>query len=821
MLESLIRDFRYGARSLLRARGFAATVILTLSVCIGVNAAIFAIINSVLLRPLPVPESDAILLMANQYPKAGVGDLTNSSSGDYYDRLQAITAFQQQAMFRFTGQTINATGTPERVSGMAVTPSLFGLLRVHPAVGRVFAEQEGEIGAEQKVILSYGMWQQLYAGDSKAMGSELRLNGRPFTIVGVMPRGFVFINPEVRLWTPLAFKPEEKTVHHSNNFFNIGRLKPGASLKQVQAQVDALNLANLDRMPQLKEALINAGFHTKVEPLQDLLVNDVKSTLYLLWGGAAFVLLIGGLNIANLALARLTLRKKELATRLALGARSLQLMRQFVVENLIMAMMGGVAGLLLGAALLRLLAVIGLDHFPRAYEVSIHGQVILVVLAMAAGVSLLISLIPFATVFHGGINPVLHDDSRTGTGGKGARRVRRGLVVAQIGFAFALLVGAGLLLASFRQLLKVDPGFRTDSVVTAAVNAPASRYAGAPELRALMDRALDAIRRIPGVVSAGATTTMPFSGDYSDSVILAEGHVMKPGESLVSPRQVTVTPGYFETMGISLVKGRLFQASDNEAAPRVVIVDERLARHFWPDRDPIGLRMYFPADSGNLTAIDEHTVWLRVVGVARSVRLEDLAAESKTVGAYYFPFAQDTSRGFGLAVRAAGDTGTVANEVRSAMAGIDPELALFNVKTMAEMTQLSLASRRTSMMLALAFGVLALFLAALGIYGVLAYLVTQRRREIGIRIALGSTQGGIVKLVMREALALVGTGLALGIAGALALRTAVASQIYGVRPLDPLVMGSVIVLLGTVALVACAVPARRAVLVNPVAVLSE
>jgi predicted permease len=819
MMENLTRDIKHSSRSLLRVRGFATTVILTLSVCLAVSLVIFAIVDSVLLRPLPVPDADAIVLMSNRYPKAGVGSLNTSSPGDYYDRLQKVNVFQEQAMFRFADQTLNISGMPERTPSMVATPSLFRLLQIRPVLGRAFFEAEGEVGGEQKVILSYGMWRQLYGSDDRVLGRELQLSGRAFTIVGVMPPGFVFLNPEVRLWVPLAFTPEEKTIHHSNNWYSIGRLKPGARIEQAQAQVDALNAANLDRFPQMKEALVNAGFHTAVEPIQDMLVKDVKSILYLLWAGSAFVLLIGVLNVVNLGLARLTLRRREVATRLALGATRVQLIRQFLVENLLLATASGVIGLVLCRASLRGLQMFGLSRFPRADEVTVDGQVVLVAMLMAIVVGALTGLLPFIGFLKVAFNSVLHEDDRAGTGSKGARRVRQGLVVTQIGFAFSLLLGAGLLLVSFRELLHVDPGFRTDGIVTASLSAAETKYPSSGQLQTLMNRSLDAIRQTPGVLSAGATTTIPFGGNYNDSVMLAEGYVMKPGESVISPLRIVATPGYLETMGISLVRGRYFRESDDQNSPLVVIVDERLAHKFWQNRDPVGERMYEPSVS-NLTKTDDRTRWFRVIGVVRSVRLEDLSGKGNPEGAYYFPYFQDTSNTYTLAVRTVGDSAAMVAVIRAKMVSVDPELALFDVRTMSERTELSLSSRRTSMLLALAFGALALFLAAVGIYGVLAYLVTHRRREIGIRMALGSTQSGIVKLVLQEGFVLVGIGLVLGVAGAVALRTVVATEIYGIGSMDPLVIGSVAALLGVAALAACVLPARWAAQVDPVVVLS-
>src|SRR5579864_6263432 len=355
----MIRDLKYAIRFLIRSRGFASAVVLTLSACIGVNVAIFAIVNSVLLRPLPVPDSRDIVLMSNRYPKAGVGEQFISSSGDYFDRREKVTALAEQADFRFSDQTIDINGSAQREKAMMATPSLFPLLRVGALLGRTFTAAEGDLGAEQKIILSYGLWQQLFGGSPAALGREVRLDGRPFTVVGVMPQNFVFIDPEVRMWIPAAFTDDQKTVHHNNEWYNIGRLKPGATIPQVQAQIDALNATNLEKFPQFKELLVNAGFYTSVEPLQQLVVRGVRSALYLLWAGSMFVLLIGVLNVANLAVARLTLRKKEFATRMALGARRAQLLRQFLTENLLLAALSAVAGVMIGSVVLRIIAKTG------------------------------------------------------------------------------------------------------------------------------------------------------------------------------------------------------------------------------------------------------------------------------------------------------------------------------------------------------------------------------------------------------------------------------------------------------------------------------
>jgi predicted permease len=820
-MESAFRDLRHAIRSLLGDKGFTFTVILTIAVCIAANTATFAVVNSVLLRPLPIQDARSILLMANRYPRAGADFGYNSATGDYYDRLRDVNVFSEQALFRTTARTIEIQGTPQRVTGMLATPSLFRLLRVAPAYGRAFTETEAEPGADQKVILSDELSRGLFGNPAAALGRDVRMSGQPFTVVGVMPAGFNFINPDVRLWLPAAFTPAEKEQRHSNNWQNIGRLKPGATLQQAQSQVDALNRANLERFPNFRVLLMNAGFHTLVVPLEDMLVKEIRGALYLLWGGAAFVLLIGAVNVANLVLARTTLRRKEFATRLALGAGAGRLMRQLVTESTLLALAGGAAGAALGAGLLKALAHSGIEKLPRAGEVRVDTMVVLAMLGTAAFVGIIIGLVPSVQVIRAQANEVLREESRSGTAGRGARRLRQVLVVAQVGVAFLLLVGAGLVLASFRQLLHVDPGFDVKGVVTAATGVPQPLYPKNPDVNELMDRTLAAMRAIPGVTAAGATTTIPWSGDHSDSVILAEGYVMKPGESVISPEQLIVTPGYFEAMRIAMVAGRPFDERDRQSAPGTIIVDERLAHHFWPDRSPIGRRMYFPQDINDMLKIDEHTRWMTVVGVSRPVHTADVEGNGNPVGAYYMPYAQNAQRGYVLAIKTSGNTGPILKAVRTRFSSLAPNLALFDLHTMEERGDLALAGRRASLTLAMLFGFLALFLSAVGIYGVLAYLVTQRQREIGIRTALGCTAGGVVKLVVGEALWLLGAGLILGVGGSVALRSVVAGQLYGVKPLDPAVMSAVIITLAAVGLAACVGPARRAIRVDPVTVLRE
>jgi predicted permease len=822
-LDWLIRDLRVAVRLLARDRAFSLTAASTLAVCIAANAALFTVVHHVLLRPLPVPEPSRILLMSNIYPKAGAADSSNSGVPDYYDRRAAVTVLEKQALFRQRSVSIGREGLPVRLQIAEVTPSYFGVMGVAPALGRAFTDDEGDVGNEKRVVLSDAFWHSQFAGDRGVLGRDLRVDGQPYTIVGVMPRSFQGLDPEVMLWRPLAFTAEQRSdeQRHSNNFWNIGRLKTGATLAQAQAQVDALNAANLERFPKYKDLLTNAGFRTVVDGYQDHLVRHVKPTLYLLWGGALFVLLIGCVNVANLALVRARSRLKELATRLALGAGRWQVARQLIAESVTLTMIAAGAGLLLALLALRMLGALELQGLPFGREIRLDGVAVLYSLAVSLAIGTLLGLVPVAAALHANLSLVLRDAGRGTSVGRGGRILRRTLAVTQVAFTFILVVGAGLLLASFRRVLAVDPGFVAERVQTASVLLPRSRYDDDTKRRAFTDEALRRVRALPGVLAAGATDTIPFGGGNNDSVILAEGYQMKPGESVISPSQVTVTPGYFEAMGVRLAAGRFFQDSDAGGKRPVVIVDEKLARRFWPGQDPIGRRMFLPTDINNLLAITEKTVFLDVVGVIKDVKLKDLAEGEKGVGTYYFPMSQETRSQLTFALKTSGLPEAVTGGLRGAMASLDPELPLFDVRMMTDRTETALAARRSSAMLSLTFGLVALLLSAVGVYGVLAYLVNQRTREIGIRMALGSSPLGIFDLVIREGLLLVGAGFALGGIGTALLKRSLESQLFDVRATDPLVLAAAAAVLGTVALVACALPARRAAAIDPAIALSD
>jgi predicted permease len=822
--SGLARDFRSSIRLLLTSRGFTATTVLTLAVCLGANVAVFTVVHSVLLRPLPVPQSDRLVALGDVYPTITPNDILSNTVPAYFDRQKALTALESQAMFTFWFDTIGGGGAPVELRGMRATPSLFRVLQVDAALGRTFTDDEGESGADRKIILSHGLWQRRFGGDAAVIGRDIKLGwtGQPYTVVGVMPRGFSFFETgdghapgqgdAIAFWIPLAFTDAQKSDASRTRygFFHIGRLRPEATVAQVQSQVDALNAAIVERFPGLGFADLH--MHTAVTPLQDALTRGVSRILYLLWGGVGFVLLIGAFNIANLALARASARTRELATRLALGAGRLRIARQLVFEGMILASLGGLAGLAVAIGILKTLGSSGMSTLPNAAAIEIDGVVIVFTLGVAGLVGVLVGVVPAATMSRVDLHQVLAEISRGGTAGRATQFFRRGLVVAQVACSVVLLIGAGLLLTSFRNLLAVDAGFTADRVLTATIFPPPSRYADQAAVAALSERILESVRAIPGVTAAGVTSNIALSGRTSPSSVAATDRAPRPGEAVVLPSVIAASSGYFEAMGTPLVRGRYFAGSDRPGSQQVAVVDERLAARFWPNGNPIG-RAIRRGDS------DAYTI----VGVVRDVRFENLMGQSDAIGAAYFPHAQAPPIGRlrWIAVRSASASEDLARAIRAALLRIDPDLPLSDVQTMTERTERSVAAQRLAMGLAGMYGTVALLLSILGLYGVLAYVVARKTREIGIRMALGSTPRRVFRLFFGEGLALVAVGLALGMVAALGLGRALEGQVFGVEPTDPMVIGTVALLTGLVALLACVSPAIRASRVDPLRVLAE
>jgi predicted permease len=821
-MQALIQDVRYAFRLLVKDRSFTITAVLTLAICIGANTATFGLIRSVLLKPLPFPGSDRIVYLFNSYPDAGAPRV-GTAVPDLFDRLASVPAMDVQALFQTGTQTYGDENGAAQLNSLRGTPSFFRLVQVQPVRGRLFTDAEGEPDQDRKVLLSYGFWQRNFGGADPIVGRTMRLNGQPHEVVGVLPQGFTFLQNDLDIFLPAAFQPQAKSddARHNNNWQMVGRLKDGATLDQVRQQVEALNARNNERFPQFRQILQDARFHTVSVMLQDDVVRDVKASLYLLWGGVSFVLLIGVANIANLILVRSSGRRQELATRHAVGGDLGRLSRQLVTETTVLALTGGVLGLLIGWWTLRSMSALNLTMLPRGYEIGLDWIAIGYIVAITLAVGSCLGLAPAFRLRTMNLHVELRQESRGGTSSRRANLIRRGLAVVQVALALALLVGAGLLFASFRAVLRLDLGFDPENVMTAAVALPATEFPNPPALVTFEQRALEAIRSLPDVEAAGTTSAVPFGGSINNSVILAEGYVMKPGESLLAPSSVNVNPGYFEALHVELVRGRFIDVRDTQNTPRTVVIDDRLARKFWPDQDPIGRRLYYPTDTSDITKITEKTTFLTIVGVIREIRMIDPRPDITPVGTVYFPWEQQPGRGPTLVVKTRRDVPAIVSSIRRAIATINPHVPVFRERSMREWIDRQLVGRRLPMFVALAFGVVALLLAVIGTYGVLAHSVNERRRELGVRMALGGSSGSVFGLVLRDGVKVIVTGLVLGLVGAYWVARAVQSQLVDVAPLNPVVFLSVAALLLIVGLTACVVPAWRASRINPVVALAR
>jgi predicted permease len=824
-MDHLIRDLRQSAKSLMRERTFSATVLLTLAVCLGANVAIFSVVHTVLLEPLPFHDPDRLVTVFNSYPGAGSVRGSNGTV-DFFQRRENVDAFAEVALTQGTVHTVGEAGNAEQIQTLTVTPSFFPLLGVQAALGRTFTEEEMEEGNHQKVVLTHGYWQEHFGGNPSAVGRELRVDGRPFTVVGVLAEDFtVPTRPELRFLVPTPFTDVDRSMDrwHSNSYQMMARLAPGATVEQAMAQNAALNDALIDLwpIPNARQLIEDVGYSTQVVPAQEDMIRDIQPVLYLLWAGVAFVLLIGCVNIANLMLARVQTRVGETATRLALGASRGRVARRILTEAVVLGVAGGVLGVGIGALGIRFLRTLGAADLPRGAEIGLSAPILLFALAMSVGAALLFAVIPMLQIRREDFGPVFRSESRTGTASRRAVLLRNGLVTSQVSLAFVMLIGAGLMLMSFRAALSVDPGFDPDGLFTGFVSLPSARYPDGESLRQFWDRLVQEGNGLPNVASLTVTAQLPFSGNNSSSVITPEGYDPAPGESLISPLHTDAAPGYFETLGIEVLSGRGFRDSDGPDDPQVMVIDEWLANRYWPEGDPIGDRMLYGAVPG-MDSIPEDAYYT-VVGVVETIKQNDLTSPlSEHVGAYYFSSRQRPRRFMTVTARAEnGDAESLTPDLRALLGRLDPELPLFGVRSMQDRIDESLARRRVPMLLLSVFAGVALFLAVVGIYGALAYSVTQREKEIGIRMAMGSAPGTLFRQVVRQGLQVTVLGLALGAGVALVLARLVESLLFGVAATDVRVMAAVALMLLAVGALACVVPARRATSVDPVDALTS
>ena len=805
----MLQDLRFGLRLLWKEKAFTLTALATLALCIGANTAIFTVLHAVILAPLPFAEPERLVTVGNIYPGAGLTRSTQAGIPDYLDRRKMTDVFLSVAIRTETGYDAGAQGSPVRIEGDQVTPSYFQVLRASPMMGRLFTEDDAVFQRSQYAILSYGLWRDMFGSDPQIAGKDVRLSGVAHRIVGVMPEGFAGPGSKAKIWVPLTWSPDRATdeARHNNSWEMIARLAPGVTIERAQQRVNAVNRANTERLPgSLRKLIENARFASVIYGLKDELTAGIRPTLYLLESAVAFVLLIGCVNVANLMLVRSNVRMKELAIRHSMGAGRARLAGQLLIESLALAAAGGGLGVLTGLGGVRVLASLGANALPRGESIHVNGTVLAFSAAVAVLTGLIFGAAPVYHLVRQDLNAVFRANGRTGTTEKRALWTRSALVVCQVSLAFVLLIGAGLLTLSFARLLNVNPGFVAERVQTAEISLPRSRYPEDASVRNFIRTLMADVRAIPGVTAAGATSSLPLSDSGSDGVVVIDGYQLGPGELPPVPYWTTVDEGYFTAMRMPVIAGRVLTASDTEDAPRVMVIDEYLAKRYWPKGNAVGGR--------TRRGVDPNSPPFTVVGVVASVQQTDLA-DKQRMGHVYFSYRQNTFRSMFVAVRTAAGNASAIGGVRDVLRRADPELALFDVKSMNERVARSLRDRKAAMVLCLAFACLALALSAVGIYGVLAYTVTQRTREFGIRIALGAGARNVIGMVLGHGVRLAAIGLGIGLAGAFALTRLMTTLLFDVKPADPLVFAGVAVVLMAVALVASLIPSVRVARIRP------
>ncbi len=790
------QDVRFALRGFRRSPGFVAVALLTLALGIGANTAIFSVVNGVLLRPLPYADPDRLVSLEEL-----------SYRGEYLELGERARTFDVAFYTADDDVSLLGLGEPVRLEGAHVSSTLFPLLGARPAVGRAFATGEDRGGGADVVVLSHGLWQRHFGGDPAVVGRQLRLDGRSRTVVGVMPPDFRFPSRDTELWLPAGIDADDRISLWSTGGSIVGRLRPGATLPEARAELQLLVPGLRALFPWAMPA--EYGAQATFVPLRTKIVADSRPVLLVLLGAVALVLLVACVNIANLTLARVTSRRAELAIRVALGAGRGRLVRQLFTESMLLALAGGAAGLLLVVAGVRALVTVLPADVPRVDEVGVDARVLGFALALSLLSGLFFGLLP-ALRASGPRMEWLGEGGGRGAGAGPRRRALQGsLVVAQIALAVMLVTGAGLLIKSFWRLVRVDPGFRVENVVSATLAPPEFRYADDASRRVFYDRLLERLRALPGVSAAAVASGLPFAGDNWGTVFVIEGHPdpAATGDWPWADAGAVVSPGWLDAMGVPVVQGRGFAETDDGRAPGVVIVGRALAERYWPGQDPVGRRIRFPGDEG----------WRTVVGVAGDVKWNQLTEAGS--GALYVPLAQGELGPMRLVVRSAADPAAVADELRAVVASVDRDTPVSDVRTAEQLVSASVAGPRFTMLLLSLFALVALALGAIGIFGVVSHATGQRRREIGLRVALGATPGDVRRLVVRQGATLTLAGLALGLVAALAVTRILAGLLHGVRPTDPGVLGGSIVLLAAVALGAAYLPARRATRVDPVEAL--
>ena len=798
-MENLIQDLRYGVRSLLKRPGFLVIAVSTLALGIGATTAMFTVVNSVLLRPLPFPEPQRIVLFQGINPRQGINQ-SNMSVPDIVDWQQQSQSFEQIAAFLGGGLFLSLGDETERVRAAGVSADFFPLFKTNPISGRTFTAED--MKDDSLVVISHALWQRRFGGAPDVINRKITLANEPATIIGIMPPGFTYPY-DAEVWWPYQLNPAKE--RRENRFVEVvARLKPGVSLAQAQTEMETIS----QRLAQ-NYGESNRGWSVRLTELRESLVGKLRTSLLILLGAVAFVLLIACANVANLLLARAVSRQKEIALRTALGASRWRVVRQLLTESALLSVVSGVAGLALSLWLIKLLIAITPPNTPRLDEIRIDWRVFAFSLAVMVFAGLLFGLFPALQTSRPNLNETLKDSGQRGLETGGRNRVGSLLIVSEIALSFVLLAGAGLLIKSFMHLREINPGFNPDNVLTMRLALPWTKYKQGSPRAQIYKQLVDQVKATPGVQSAAATLSLPLGGDTFNvgRGLIREGRPITADQE-TNARYSAVTPDYFQTLQIPLKAGRTFTEQDTLDTTKVVIVNETMARTLWPGENPIGTRF---------TIWHDEKFAREVVGIVGDTKD---SLDEETGPQMYVPYAQDPTWGsLSLAVRTSGEPSALTNSVREAIRSVDKEVPSFNLKTMNDVVSTSAASRRVPMLLLSAFAGVAMLLAMLGIYGVTSYYVTQRTHEIGVRMALGAQIVDVLKLVLSRAMLLALIGIGIGVAGAVAVTRYLTTLLFGVKPIDTVTFIAVAVVLAAVVFVACLVPARRAAKIDPLEAL--
>ena len=798
-IETTWRDVRIGVRALVHSPIFTVVTVLSLALGIGANTAMFSVVNGLLLRPLPYPEPEQIVDVWHTPPQQSFPGLDrfSVSPANYLDWKAQSSAFEQMAVYQYTGLSLSTSNDPLPLIGAAVSSDFFSVLRSNATQGRTFIPDEERPGPDQVVVIGHGLWQRAFGANPHIVGQTLTLNSRSFTVVGIMPAGFEFPR-EAELWVPLAWDDKERQLRSIHDYLVIARLKQNVSLDQAQAEMSTIS----NRLEQ-QYSEDNKGWGAVVIPLHEDLVGDMRLALLVLFCAVGFVLLIACANVANLMLARGANRQKEIAVRIALGAGRARLVRQLLTESLLLGVTGGLLGLLLAAWGSKMLVRLG--SLPISADIGIDTWTLGFTLLVSFSAGIIIGIVPALQFTRTSISETLKQGSGRTGGSPIKQHTRKALVISEVALSLVLLIGAGLMIRSFWKLQNVDPGFDTSNALTMSLILTPIRYSEPHQQLAFIDRSVEQIRAVPGVVSVGATSTIPLAGRGSTQPFSIEGRPV--GAIAEQPMAQTryISPDYFGAIGIPLRQGRFFSDHDRDNSVQVVVISEAMARRFWPGENPIGRRLtpsFHPAQGAR-----------EIVGVVGDIKASGLDADASAM--MYLPYKQLPRPFISFVVRTASNPESLVQPVSKAIYSIDKEQALTDVQTMDQVLIQSLSGRRFNMTLLLTFAGVALVLAAVGVYGVMNYTVTLRRRELGIRMALGAERMDVLRLVLRQGLTLTLIGVGAGLISAYALTRLMASLLYGVTATDYLTFVSVSAVLTAVGLVASYVPARRATKVNP------